>query len=318
MVEIPEVTPNDIELYKAIRAQLSASPLQLNRVTVDNAHGLTTAPLRTAAELAAEHHAALIFWIQQDETKCMLFFYSTEKNSGHIHTRMLDLVAGSRSSRFETIGNAVSSVIEESIAVYGHRSETPPNRPPPQPVPRPKAPVYHRKWMEIFAGYAGTLFASRQVTHGVQAGVGFFPGDHITAAVSFTQNLAMESENADYRFTLVIRNIEVAIAARIVTKAIDIHLGLAWSVDLRSYSTVSFSETITVRPDAVEGVYSLTPFVKAIWSFSETVGIMTGIGPALSFNERLYTISQSDGRERTVLRPFLAKLTYNLGFAVQL
>jgi hypothetical protein len=319
MVEIVDVTPNDSDLYRAIRAQLSAASLILERLALENAQAFAADPLHGLSRLAAENHATMVFWIEDEGATCTVFFYIADADGGHIDTRILNIPSGNRSGRFETIANAAASVIEENINSFKTLSamHAQPSTHVPQ-APKAVEPRSSSIRVELFAVYAGSYFVSSQVTHGVRMGFGILPTDRVAVSISYTQNLPAEWENERYRLTLTPRNIEVSAAGRMLVGPVDVRLGIAWSVDLRSYSTASFSSSVSARSGKFQAIQSLVPFVTATWTFLDRFGIVTGVGANLAVNERIYKISRDDGTEVAVLRPFIAKLTYQLGLVVHL
>ena len=320
MLEISGVTPNDENLYKAIRAQLAAASLQLDFLTIKDPQFITTDPLSTASRLATDHGAAVVFWIKEEGTVFTIFFYNSNTSERRILTRELDLVAESPLSRFDTVGNAVSSIVEESISLLGQaraQAAPKPSPSPPPPVPRSQG-RRHRKRMDLFAVYSGSLFASRRVVHGAGGGLGFLPTEHIALALAYTQYLPSTLVTEQYRLSLTSRNIETSIAGRWATSFLDFRLGLAWSADIRSYSLKSKSEAISPRPGEVNGIHSLAPFATAVWILSDGFGIFTGLGANIAVNPKTYKILRSDGSEVLLLVPFRAKLTWRVGLIFQL
>jgi hypothetical protein len=318
MVETEGLTPNDPDLYNAIRAQLSASPLMLGRVHIERAEGVEFDPQGVVSRLSAENGAAMVFWIRDEAATSTMFFYLSGASDSAIHTRVLQPVSGSRSSRFEVIANAAASVIEECLL-----SSRPRLAPPVQPTVIKPPPIsaernQKRKWVELFASYLGSLFAKGTVTHGLNMGIGFFPIEHLALSTSYTMNLPVKWETEQYRLALTLRNIEASIAFRIIKGPVDFHLGLAWFVDLRSWSTVPFSEAVDAHPGELRAVYSLMPFASVTWMILNKIGIITGLGANLAIEEKVYTVSYDNGSEIQVARPFIAKFTYQLGLVVQL
>jgi hypothetical protein len=320
MLEISGVTPNDDTLYRAIRAQLAAASLQLDFLTISDPQFVITDPLSNATRLAAEYGAAVVFWIKQEGPVFTVFFYNSDASDPRIHTRELDLVAESPLSRFDAVGNAVSSIIEESISLRGHArahaAPTPSPSPPSPPVPRSQGRP--RKWMDIFAVYSGSLFAGRRVLHGAGGGLGFLPTEHIALTVAYSQYLASTLVTEQCKLSLTSRNIETSIAGRLAASFLDLRLGLAWSVDVRSYSMKSNAEAISPRPGGVNGIHSVTPFATAVWILSNRFGIVTGLGANIAVNPKTYKLLRSDDSEVLLLVPFRAKLTWRLGLIVQL
>jgi hypothetical protein len=312
---------NDEGLYKAIRAQLSASSLILNRVELDGGQAGSAVTLKSAARSARENGAAMVFWIEDNET-CTMYFYLPDSSGGRFNTRSLNLDLSSSSSRFEVIALVAADIIEELL--ISHNSKPKP-RPPAQmqrqetiSIAKRDEKVKSRRLFEIFAAYTGSLFAESKASHGILLGLGILPIDRLVLAASFTQNLPLRSQDDEVRLTIVSRQVEVLAAGRILIKPVDIRMGLAWSIDLRTVSATSVTGTIRARSDKFMGVQSLAPFVSAAWIFSERIGLFARVGVNLAVNDTVYNVSHPDLTKTDVLDPFIAKLTYQLGLLVQI
>lgn len=320
MLEIPGVTTNDDTLNEAIRAQLSAASLRLDRLTVDNPQSLLSDPVGSVSKLSADHGAVMSFWIIENGTTYTIFFYSQHASEPRISTRALDLVSESQVSRCDTIGNAVSSIVEESISTVGGARARDASPPPPARTPSPPPPPHDgkRKWVNLFMGYSGSLFARQSVTHGVHMGLGLLPMKHLAIALSYTPSLPSKWETTRYKLTLLSRNVAMSIAGRLLTRFLEIRAGFAWSVDLRSSAMSSYTDTIAPRPEDLAGIHSLIPFAAAIWTVADWFGIAAGLGADIAINEKSYLILRDDGQEVFVMEPFTAKLTYQMGVIFQL
>lgn len=318
MVAFQGSTPDDAGLYKALRAQLSASPLTLDRIERPRKFVAERDSLKEAAGLASAHHAAMVFWIE-DEEICRMFFFIPDGGGGRINSRDLDLDLSSRPSRFEVIAVVAAGMIEGLLASHTREAPLPnPAQNAAGPIIPPKeAGVKSRNRFEFFAAYSGSFFASGSVTHGVLSGLGFFPIAPLALAISFTQGLPIRLETDAVQFAILARQLEVTAAGRLSTHPIDLRIGVSWSADLRSYSTASVSETIGARGDGFTAVYSLVPFVSAAWVFSERIGLFGRVGVNLALNETIYKINQ-DEVDTLVLEPFIAKLMYQFGLVVQI
>ena len=137
------------------------------------------------------------------------------------------------------------------------------------------------------------------------------------ATDSFTQNVPITVRTEEYELTLVSRNVEISTAARLVMNVIELRLGAAWSIDLRSFSARFTSETIDAAPDGFKGINTLVPFISAAWIFSERIGIFASLGASIALNETSYRIDRISG-ETEELVPFLVKFSYQLGLIIQL
>ena len=316
MVTVPGLTPDSPALYKAIRAQLSASPLTLDRIEMTAEQGFATDAPGSAAALAFTHHASVVFWVE-DKATCEMFFYIPDREGGRINRRVLNLDFRSRSSRYEVIGIAVASMVEELMV--SHRiGPSPTTTPKPTSPPQQQPDIEEtRKWAEIFGLYAGTYFSSSLAAHGMKLGVGVAPIDRLVIGVSYTQNFPLTFEDKMLQFTVISRNVEVACAGRLSLNPVDIRLGVAWSIDIRSYSTVSLSDDVSAARDGFKGVNSVIPFVSIGWIFKERIGIIGRLGANLAVNESIYQVQHGEERVDAVV-PFVAKLSYQLGLIVQL
>jgi len=92
-------------------------------------------------------------------------------------------------------------------------------------------------------------------------------------------------------------------------------LGVAWSVDLRSYSPTSLSEEIDARSDGFVGVHSLVPFLFVAWTYRDRIGAFGRLGANLALNETVYRVTRSSGPTEA-FEPFVAKLFYQFGLIV--
>ena len=314
ILEIPEVTPYDNDLYRAIRAQLSATPIVLRRLSLSEAQFQTDDAARSTAMLAAEQQAAMVFWIQDDGSVCTLFFYIATEKPPRIRRRVVDLVSESRPSRFEVIGNAAASIVEASLTGAAATQKSDPPPPPRQKSEPPKK----RNRMELFADYAGTLFSPGRTAHGVQLGWGFLPTDHTAVNMSYTQSLPLTWDTPQYSLTLTPHVVNASLAGRLVSGAVDFRLGIAWSLDLRTYSTRSDAETITPRRGAADGIHSLGPFISIVFTVIGRFGIKLGVSADIALNERNYLISRDDGSDVAVQEPFLTKFSWQTGLVLEL
>jgi hypothetical protein len=257
----------------------------------------------------------MVFWIE-DKEACTVFFYIPNADGGRINSRVLNVNLVGRTSRFEVIAIAAASMIEGLLVT--HTLKPAPDADsliPVTPPPVPQAPK--RKWVEIFAAYAGSYFAADLVTHGIRLGLGVLPIHRLVMAASFIQNVPLTMETEDFQLTIRSRMVEISAALRLWIASAEIRLGLAWSIDLRSSSTASLSAQIDAEPDGFRGLNALIPFVSATWFFTERMGLFGNLGASIALNETVYKVEQLEGREVAV-SPFLAKLTYQCGLLVQL
>ncbi len=315
MIEVPNMTPNDPDLFQAIRAQLSASPLQLERLFIENPEFIFVDSLENSSKLADEHQATVVFWILDNGISCTLFFYRKTATDRKIYMRALDFIAGIGPSRFETIGNAAAGIIEASVIASKKRPTPTTEQITNEPSQQPSSEYRYK--VDIFAFYRGSLFSSRLVTHGIQMGLGLFPIDHLAVSLSYTHNLPAVLETDKYSLSIKPRNIEASIAARWTNNTIDFRLGVAWAMDLRSYSTQTDNNTISPRPDDLDVIQTIEPFILVTWIFAKRVGISFGVGANFALNERSYEILVNDDLQYEAMQPFIAKLNYRAGLVVR-
>jgi hypothetical protein len=307
MIELYGLTPNDTGLFKAIRAQLSAAPLVLDRIELVAEQADLIDPLKSASRLAEENQAAMVFWIE-DKEACTMSFYIPGPGGGSINSRVLELDVDSQSSRFEVIAIAVASMVE-GLLVSQYIKPAKKNGPSTEKVER------KRTWLEVFAAYAGSYFAADMFTHGARLGLGFLPLDHLVIAASFTQNFPLKMKNEELRLKIISRIMEVSLAGRLLLSPVDIRLGLAWSIDVRSFSTTSLAQRIEAEPDGFNGVNALTPFFSMAFIFAERIGLFGRLGASLAMNETVYKIERYN-TDTEALAPFFVKLTYQFGVII--
>jgi len=321
MVEIDGLTPDSPELFMAIRAQLSAHPVTIARGRLNRSDFDAFPPQASASRLAGEHSADMVFWIRDGGDTCTVSFFLADPGGGRMTTRFLHLVqeapAGHQSGRFEVIANAVSSLVDESIREINARADVAP--PPSSPAPPPAAaPEPVNRQYEISAAWAGSVFSRDKLSHGVRIGLGFLPGPHLVVALAYIQHLTLEWNTPRYRLSMASRSIDALLAGRWGRRAFEFRLGLAWAIHLRSRSTASRSASIDPRPDELEAIHSLQPFMSFSFTFLKRFAIATGPGVRLSLNERQYRISRDDGSTTTVVAPYLFQFTWQLGFTIRL
>jgi hypothetical protein len=318
MIEFQESTSYNSGLFQAIRAQLSAAPLILDRIDLADEKTITADPLEGASTLASENGAAMVFWIEDKET-CRMFFYIPGPEGGRINSRTLELDLNSNWSRYQIIAIAVASMVEGLLVTHRLVPTTPARKPLPEVAPAAETEkvATRRKWFEISAAYSGSLFAAAMVTNGACLGLGVRPVEHFVIAASFTQNAPVRVETQEYRLTLVSRNVEVFAAGRVLINSVEIRIGVAWSMDLRTDSTTFKSDKIDAASDGFKGIHALLPFVSVEWRFSERIGVFSRVGAGLAFNDTIYKIERTDGVTEELV-PFLAKLSYQLGLLVEI
>ena len=315
MLSVEGITLNEPGVFKAIRAQLSAQPLILMQIDMPST---TADPLLTARVVAEENDASLLFWIK-NEGPYRLYFFVPDSNGGHVSSRTLALDFNSPSSRAEVIGIAASSMIEGLL--QRGRSERGPPATPRTPIDTTvtadrRAP--DRKWIEVASAYAGVYFARNVVTHGARLSLGMLPVEQLVITASYIQSLPMRMTQDAVRLTVVSRFIEVSVSGQILLDPIALRLGVAWSIDLRSFSATSVDDRSVPEPDGVKGVNVIMPFVSAIWIFAERIGVFARVGAGLSIDETDFGIKRADITTDVFVEPFFAKLTYQLGIVLRL
>ena len=319
MLDTPGVTPNDPVLYEAIRAQLSAAPLILDRIVLPDSKAFSADPLSNASQTAAFNHAAMTFWIEDKET-CELFFYIPDAHGGRISSRTLDLDVNSAWSRFQTIAIAAASMVEGLLVRHHIRPapKTPQESPEDTGQSVVSKPSTKKKRIEISAAYAGSLFSSDTVTNGFCLGIGVRPFDQFVIAVSFTQNVPLTRTTTLSELTIVSRVVEIAAAGLIRLRAAEIRLGAAWTIDMRSVSGTFSTDAIEPSPEGFDGINALVPFAAVEWRFSDRIGIFARAGASISLNDTVYKIKRSDGDDTDVLAPFIVKFSYGMGLMIHL
>ncbi len=319
MLEIHGLTPSAPELYEAIRAQLSAAPLTLDRIHIDEGHAFVTAPRDNASKLAAENNAAMLFWIE-DEDACRLYFYIPDSSGGRINSRTLDLDLDSPWSRYQIIAIAAASMVEGLLIRHNIKPAAQKKEPPVvTPPPPPSAEKHPRKhgWVDMSAAYTGSLFAAGVVTSGIGIGVGVRPTRHFIITASFIQNFPLELATREYRLTITSRDIEVSAAGRMWVGTVGFLLGVAWSMDLRSFSTTFGPPTIRPISEGPTGIHALIPHVSVEWRVHQKIGLFALMGASIALNETVYKVDRIES-ETEELRPFFVKLRYQVGLVIHL
>lgn len=317
-MDLRPATTDDDGVYKAVRAQLSGTPLRLDRIAFDKTAPGPKDPIDRAVQSARTYDASLVFWIEERET-VTLNFYLPRASGNRVQRRTLALELSNRSSRFEVISVVAADIIEGLLGTPKGRTgrPIPTDRPvPPRETP-PEKSTGKTKRLEIFAAYAGTLIAPSQVAHGVRLGLGFLPLQHLVVSASYTQGIPVQHNTGALRLTVISRHIDVPVAGRFLLGPMDLRMGIAWSVDLRTYSTQSRNDGIEARPDDLLAVFALAPFVSAAWKFSERIGLYCRLGAEISVNEKTSKIA-GQGEDAAVWEPFVVKFAYQFGLLVQI
>ncbi len=248
MIDLPNAAADNEELFKAIRAQLSALPITLRRIAPNADTPSSNDPTKSASKVADAYQADIVFWVTWDET-CELSFFLPNPKGGRIIHRVLHLDIGTRTGRFEVIAIAAAGMIDGLITRGGHTSPNPTVRTTTAASPAPKIDGRKKSWFEIFAAYGGAYFAADMPTHGIRIGFGLIPIDGLVIAASFQQNLPLIFENNLFRFTIISRFIEISTSGRFIFSPFDIRIGLPWSIELRSHSTEALSDNLQTNPN---------------------------------------------------------------------
>lgn len=319
----PEWTTDGDELFRAIRAQLSAAPLTIVRSSPAVSAGLVpkTYQPTMVARLAQENGADVVFWIENADL-CRIFFYVSDPAGGQIVERILILESSTTSSRLEVIAIAAAAMVE-ALLVGSPPDKKPTSVSPPVPPlpPAPKAPakreaIEPNRRGEIFADYVGIYFAKDTFGHGVQLGLGFFPISRLALSASFCQVFPMTVQDELLTLEITERMVDISAAFRLLKKPMDIRIGAAWTVDLRGASAASKSDVLNREPDSFKAVYSISPFISADWVFGR-LGLFAKVGANIAVNDTVYNFAIDDVHT-LVLSPFVAKLTVAFGLSLQI
>lgn len=302
--------PPDAGLYKAIRAQLSAAALILERVELPEEPAMTDDPEQKASRLAEEQRAAMVFWIEDAET-CRMYYFIPDDTGGRITSRDLDIDLTSRASRNEVIAVVASSMIEGLLISRNLRASENTEEEPPL-----EAPVGRRKWVELAMAYSGTLVAPQMVSHGGTTGLGVFPVERLVVGASVVLSYPQKFVDEELRLRAFSVQLEITAAGRLLIRPVEIRLGLAWFADFRSLAAESRSDTIEPRPEKRITVYSLVPFFCLGWAYRDRFGPFGRLGASLSLNETTYRVSREEPTD--AFEPYLVKLFFQVGFFIRL
>ncbi len=310
---------DDDGLYMAIRAQLSATPVALARIEVAETPAAAPDTLKSAAELAAEHGAAMVFWIQMSD-RCEMSFFVPDASGGRITTRGVDLDLSSQSSRYDVIAVVASSVIE-GLLVSSSLKNAGPER---MGELRPSL-VINRGGIEtkgiqfeMAAAYTGALVAADTFSHGITLGLGILAAKRWVVAASFTQNLKQQLTGESLRLDIISRQLEVLAAARVAMRPLDVRLGICWSMDFRSLVTTAKVDSINPRQNDLVVVHSLVPMLSVAWLYRDRIGLFGRVGASLGLNEAVYKIKIHPEGEIDAFSPFVAELNFQFGLMIHI
>ena len=318
MLEIAGATKPDASLYDALLAQLSASPVTIDRTEVSEEVNFNADPTGHAARLATQYHARMVFWIDDAEI-CRLHFYIPDAKGGKISSRRLNLSRNSSWSRTQIIAIAAASMVDGLLV--RHRispvEEKMPVPPPTRPVVTVEAPKEKTNRFEFSAGYAGDLFASEQFRHGVSAGLGGSVTGHVIFAAAFVWYVPISVRTDEFELTIQSRVIDVSVAARWDLAPLEFRIGAAWQLDLRSVSVKSRAVDFFAAPDEFRAVSTGMPFIAAVWNLNRLVSVVGRIGAGFAVNDTVYKIQRRDG-DSGELSPHHVRLTYSLGLIIRM
>lgn len=302
---------SDDELFLAIQAQLSAAPLDLKRHRIPASASSMPPDNQASGQIVAVTGASMLFWVTgATEDECETVYFLPEGSDGTFVRRTLALQAGTESSRFEYIALAVAGMVEKFLVT--RRLVPPPPKEPPPESTKPVAPK--RKWskIQLLAAYSGILMGKNDAQHGISAGLHWVPTPRMVIGMSYTPFFEYRNENDDLRLSITSRIAEVSIAVRMAEGPIDIQAGLAYDIDLRSFSTNAVSDTFQEEHNGVSVISALNPFLLATWAFSRYVGVYARIGVAVALNETTYQTSYDDV-DSDMFSPLIFKLNWNFG-----
>ncbi len=313
----PEADPSDDALFTAIRAQLAVSSLTIERVAPTLPEATASALNTIAAHLAREHHADLVFWIE-DKDPCQIHFFVPDNQGGQFSSRTVEVDSSRQTGRYDVIA-VVAAVTIEGLIV-----QNPPALPS-TPTPQQQAPSVKTvkaearpRRFELQAAYAGALTANKMPTHGGILGVGAFPVRRLFLAVSFSLFAPTSFSNEALQIRLISRQLEVQAAVRLFPSSLEIRLGVSYCADFRSYSTTALDDTIRARDDGFNAVHAFVPFLFAAWTYRDRIGLFGKVGASLAVNETVYRIHRVSGEYTEEMAPFDAKLIYQFGLLVRL
>lgn len=318
MLEIEGAAKPDASLYDALLAQLSASPVTIDRTEVSEEVNFNADPTRHAARLATQYHAGMVFWIDDAEI-CRLYFYIPDARGGKISSRRLNLSRNTSWSRTQIIAIAAASMVDgllvrHRIMPVGEKKSVPP---PAKPLVQEEEPKEKTNRFEFSAGYAGDLFASEQFRHGVSAGLGGFVTRHVIFAAAFIWYVPTSLRTDEFELTIQSRTVDVSVAARWDLSPLELRIGAAWQIDFRSVSVKSRAVDFYAAPDEFRAVNTGMPFIAAVWNLNRFVSVMGRIGAGFAVNDTVYKIQRSDG-DSGELSPHHVRLSYFLGLIIRM
>jgi hypothetical protein len=320
-------TFDNTALFHAIEAQLSGLPVVLIRTkpVLDKAVGETLEEI--AFKAAMEHRASMVIWIEEEADFQVRFLIPDSLGTRQVFTRTIDPKSNSKNSRYDVIAIAVSGMVEgllgtrrtlpEKNNVPLQKTEAEPGNSTSNLSGENQTTGPKKKWLELFAAYTGTFFSQNMVSHGATVGLSLLPRDHAVLAVSFTQNVTMQSRAYDVTLRLASRAISVQAAFRMTVRSLELRMGAAWTIDLRSYASTANSDTVETDPDGFRGVHCLGPFVSLAWVFNDRIGLFGMMSATIALNETTYKATRNN-ENVPVVDPYLVKLAWQFGLTIRI
>ena len=324
IVAVDGFTSHSPQLLTAIRAQLSASKIVIRKHTIPMNNFDVDAPGNSLIDVARSVAAPIVFFIRENKNVCTIKLYISGAPQGKFFIRSLEIDSENLTSRFETIANAVSSMLEDTSFQ--------PQQAPSQESRTAEATSSTLKkvsdstkdyYSVVALFYRGEIFTGRRLIHGVGLSVGVSPFPHLVFGISYHHNLSLKWATDSYQFILRSGAVTASFSTRFVKSAFELQPGISWRTTFRSYSVTKLENSsqdsnLQVRRPDSNAVHALEPFCDIAWQFHKGVWLALRAGASVSLNEKKYVVSRRDGSQKNAAEPHRIKPIYMLGVVFQL
>ena len=298
-------------LEEAVAAQVSLVGARLVFLTAAEAEAGLEERMSQAEELAREHDAVGVFWIDARPSG-RWFLYIMDRDGAHIVVRPLSNEDTSTDVAIEAAaviaGSASDALlkqqsIEVSLGTPGRRAPEPPS-----------------SELRLEVGYAGTVFAPREPwLHGLSIGVSWLwpSGPYLGVSYVWSPPLRIVDE---VNFQLMRYPVAVHGGARLnLGHGIQLGGELALGIEVRTRTTTSAIPELATRDSSSRAVTFAGLRFVGEWRITDWLGILARVSPELMLNTFDYVKELEDPEMIGPGKPGLVYLSpYELRFSAQL
>ncbi len=308
-------------IFQAVRAQLSGSSLSLDRYSWDGELHDWKSKTQAAAEVSAAFSASMVFWIE-DRESLKVFFFIPSKSGGIYFSRSLTIAQETGSGRSEVIGIAVAGMAE-GILITHHQeiaaAATLPVKKADKEEPL-KAEITEASsrssYFELSLAYSGIHFSKSSFEHGAVCNFGLLM-KRLLFDIRFRMTFPEKFNNQFIVLTLLSRTLGVSLSSRFIIQKVEIRIGAAYLVDLRSFSVLKNSIAVQSTHSGFHAIHAISPLIAVLWNLTPRLSLLAETGVEIATKENDYTIVKEE-EETIIASPYSAKASIRLGIAFKI